>query len=341
MKSRFLVLSGIFLALVVIVLGAHARLTDAGLGCPDWPGCYGKLFVSQVAAEIDSANAAFPERPVELDKAWNEMVHRYFASFLGLLILALAVRAVIKRGSEEPLKLPLFLLALVIFQGALGMWTVTLNLLPVVVMGHLLGGFAVLVSLVLLYLRLSPINMIEGHEHLQRYTKFAFIGIAIVIVQIALGGWVSANYAALVCTEFPICEAGWQNRLDFPGAFSVPEAENYEFGKHDYGERVTMHIVHRIGAILTFIYVGWFAAMLFLKSHAASIKICAVILALVLLIQVALGISNVVFSLPLSIAVLHNAFAAFLLVSIVSITYLLVCRVRSHSPAFSGVPNYG
>lgn len=341
MKTRSLVITAIGLALFVIVLGAYTRLTDAGLGCPDWPGCYGQLLVPQTAEQIQSANAAFPERPVETMKAWNEMIHRYFAAGLGLLILILAIRALVRRNQNEPVKLPLLLLALVIFQGALGMWTVTLNLLPVVVMGHLLGGFTVLCCLVLLYLRLTLPTIVDHNEMLHRFAKFAFLGIAIVVTQIALGGWVSANYAALVCTEFPICEAGWKSQLDFAGAFSVPPADNYEFGKHDYGERVTMHIIHRFGAIITALYIGSFAYLLYRKASSNTLKYCAFALGLVLTIQIGLGISNVVFILPLSVAVLHNAFAAFLLVAMVTITFILSVRVKRPEPAYSGVPHYG
>ena len=149
-----LTLFSIFLAAVVIILGAYTRLTDAGLGCPDWPGCYGNLTVPLSEEKVAQANAAFPERPVEAFKAWNEMIHRYFAGTLGLCVLAIAIIAIRQRDKGTPVKLPLLLLGLIIFQAALGMWTVTLNLLPVVVMGHLLGGFSVLSCLFILYLRL-------------------------------------------------------------------------------------------------------------------------------------------------------------------------------------------
>lgn len=363
-NSRLLVLAGILLAFVVIILGAYARLTDAGLGCPDWPGCYGQLFVPEDAAQIESANAAFPERPVEPEKAWNEMIHRYFAGTLGFLILVLAGHAVFKRRQhskrlqqyslsgpsatepsyqKEPFKLPLLLLGLVMFQGALGMWTVTLNLLPVVVMGHLLGGFTVLSCLTLLFLRLSPNNLslAAQSEQLQHFSKFAFIGIAIVITQIALGGWVSANYAALACTEFPICEAGWQNKLDFSGAFSVPEADNYEFGKHDYGQRMTMHIIHRLGALVTFAYIAWLSITLYRSANSSYMKNRSLLLGGVLVLQVGLGISNVIYSLPLPVAVLHNAVAACLLVLLVIISFTLYSSVKQSAASFSGVPHYG
>jgi cytochrome c oxidase assembly protein subunit 15 len=324
---RKLVLASILLALVVIVLGAYTRLTDAGLGCPDWPGCYGHLTVPQTQEHIEIANSAYPERPVEAEKAWNEMVHRYFAAGLGFFILVIFIAAAWKREYQKPLKLPFFLLCLVIFQGMLGMWTVTLNLLPAVVMGHLLGGFTVLSCLFLLYLRMTPSRIPGGDEALKPMAKFASIGIAILVCQIALGGWTSANYAALACTEFPLCQGDWTSRLDFAGAFSIPEAQNYEFGAHDYGERMTMHIVHRIGAVVTFIYLAWLAFFLYSKASSSAIKSLSVLMATVLVVQVALGVSNIVYSLPLTVAVAHNAVAACLLLVMVMLTYTLYRKI--------------
>lgn len=203
-----LTLFSIFLAAVVIILGAYTRLTDAGLGCPDWPGCYGNLTVPLSEEKVAQANAAYPERPVEAFKAWNEMIHRYFAGTLGLCVLAIAIIAVRQRHKGTPVKLPLLLLGLIIFQAALGMWTVTLNLLPVVVMGHLLGGFSVLSCLFVLYLRLRNRTYEAYHLGLnnvliekaasdtsQKANSFqsslklvAFIGAGVLITQIALGG---------------------------------------------------------------------------------------------------------------------------------------------------------
>ena len=329
-----LVLFSLFLAAVVIILGAYTRLTDAGLGCPDWPGCYGNLTVPSGDENVEAANTAYPDRPVEAHKAWNEMIHRYFAGALGLCILAIAIMAVKQRGKGTPVKLPLLLLGLVIFQAALGMWTVTLSLLPVVVMGHLLGGFTVLACLFLLYLRLGKHHLFgiselgsnpsaEPSSHKSnKMATLAFVGIAILVGQIALGGWTSANYAALACTDMPICEPGWQQRLDFSGAYSVPEAENYEFGAHDYGERATMHIVHRFGALITFVYLT-VLAFSWLRSSALSsaVKKGCVLMVAVLCAQVALGLSNVLFSLPLFIAVSHNAVAAILLLTMIWLTW--------------------
>ncbi|MBT0587886.1 COX15/CtaA family protein [Alteromonas oceanisediminis] len=324
---RKLVLTSILLALVVIVLGAYTRLTDAGLGCPDWPGCYGHLIVPQTEVLIDQANTAFPERPVEAEKAWNEMVHRYFAAALGLLVLIIAALAFIKRSHHTPLKLPLLLVGLVCFQGALGMWTVTLNLLPAVVMGHLLGGFTVLSCLFLLYLRLTHYRIPGGDPQLKPYAKYAAIGIVILVGQIALGGWTSANYAALACTEFPLCEGNWFDRIDVLGAFSIPEAQNYEFGAHSYPERMTMHIAHRIGAIFTAAYLLWLAFTLHRKASSGVIKSLSVLIVVMLSAQVLLGISNIVYSLPLAVAVAHNAVAACLLLVMVLVTYSLYRKI--------------
>lgn len=318
-----LVFGGVLLALVVIVLGAFTRLTDAGLGCPDWPGCYGHLTVPQDQQQIQAAEQAYPERPFEAYKAWNEMIHRYFAGTLGLVILAIAMISVIKRQYARPLKLPLVLLALVVFQAALGMWTVTMNLLPVVVMGHLLGGFSVISLMFLLYLRLHDYRIPGGDPGVLPMAKFALVGIVILVCQIALGGWTSANYAALACTELPICEGNWYERLDFAGAFSVPEAQNYEFGVHDYAQRMTMHIIHRVGALVTFIYLCWLAIRMYALASSKLIRRLAIVLVLCLGVQVALGVSNVVFSLPLAVAVLHNAVAAILLLIMVMVTYTL------------------
>ncbi len=311
----------IFLAFVVIILGAYTRLTDAGLGCPDWPGCYGHITVPK-GEHMEAANQAYPDRPVEAHKAWNEMIHRYFAGTLGLVIVAIAAFALRKR-QQYPVKLPLFLVGLVIFQAALGMWTVTLNLLPAIVMAHLLGGFTILSCLLLLMLRLKHSHSTTPSINTKTPFIFAAIGVVILVTQIGLGGWTSANYAALACTDLPVCEGEWSQQLDFAGAFSIPEADNYEYGAHDYAERMTMHVVHRFGALVTFLYLLWFAAKLLRLNAFTLHRQAACLLAAVLAIQVTLGVSNVVFSLPVFIAVLHNAVAATLLLVMVWITFHL------------------
>lgn len=320
---KTLVKVSIFLALVVIILGAYTRLTDSGLGCPDWPGCYGHIVVPKSDEAISKAEIAFPERPLEASKAWIEMIHRYFAGTLGLLILFIFISALKNRQQQTPVKLPFVILLLVIFQAALGMWTVTMNLLPVVVMGHLLGGFTLLSLLFLLHLRLKPYRIPGGDPRVRKFGRYATLGLFILVIQIALGGWTSANYAALACTDLPICEGNWYENLNFSGAFSVPEADNYEFGAHPYDERMTMHIVHRFGALITFLYLCWLGIRLYTSAISDRVKNQSVLMVSVLGVQIALGVSNVVFSLPVAVAVAHNAVAALLLLTLILLNYTL------------------
>ncbi|RUO81150.1 cytochrome B [Idiomarina tyrosinivorans] len=325
---KTLVKLSLVLAFCVIVLGAYTRLTDSGLGCPDWPGCYGYMSVPSQQQHVEEAQLRFPDNPIEHHKAWSEMIHRYFAGSLGLLIAIIALlswRKAMRANAlqRQPWKLPTVLLALVLFQAALGMWTVTLNLQPLVVMGHLLGGFTTFSLLYLLHLRLSDYRLAGGDPYLRKYRGLAALTLVVVFGQIALGGWVAANYAALACTELPFCEGNWWQQLDISGAFSVPTAESYQYGTHDYGERMTMHIAHRIGAIITTLLV----LTLVIKSwrHAISqyFRQRLLLITLLILLQVSLGISNVLLSLPLPIAVAHNAVAALLLLSLVGLNYNL------------------
>jgi len=322
---RKLVLLSILLAIIVVSLGAYARLTHAGLGCPDWPGCYGMIDVPVSTEQLNKAKIAFPDQVVDPEKAWNEMIHRYFAGALGLLILAIAFLSFRNRGQGTPLRLPLLILVIVTFQAALGMWTVTMKLMPIVVMGHLLGGFTTLCLLFLLYLRLNPYRLSTGDFSVKKYGRYGLIGIVILTAQIALGGWTSSNYAALTCTELPICQSGWEERLTFEDSFDLipPEKETYEFGHLDHNERLTIHVVHRIGAIVTSIYLAWLLLMVFIKSNTIFFKKLSVLVAVLLFTQISLGISNIWFSLPLAVAVGHNVVAACLMLALIMLTYSL------------------
>ncbi|SET85592.1 COX15/CtaA family protein [Thalassotalea agarivorans] len=323
---RKLVFVAILLAIVVVSLGAYTRLTHAGLGCPDWPGCYGLIDVPETPEQIAAAEKAFPERPVEPQKAWNEMIHRYFAGSLGLLIAWIAFVSIKKREFGSPVKLPILLLIIVTFQAVLGMWTVTMKLMPIVVMAHLLGGFTTLCLLFLLYLRLNPYRIRSGDKAARKYKKYAGIGILILTIQIALGGWTSANYAALTCTELPICQDGWVERMTWGDSFDPipPERETYEYGFLTHNERLTIHVFHRIGAIITALYLGWLALMVMRRSQTYFFKQSAGIVAGLLVIQVMLGASNVFYSLPLFIAVSHNVVAACLMMAMIGLTYSLM-----------------
>jgi len=320
-----LVFVSILLALVVVALGAYTRLTHAGLGCPDWPTCYGLIDVPETSEQIAKAELAHPGSKVVPHKAWNEMIHRYFAGSLGLLILAIAFLSFKNRAQGTPLRLPLLILAIVIFQAALGMWTVTMKLMPIVVMGHLLGGFTTLCLLFLLHLRLKSNRINRSDFAVKKYGRYALLGVVILTGQIALGGWTSSNYAALSCVELPICQSGWQEQMNFENSFDLvpPARDSYEHGHLAHDERVTIHVMHRFGAIVTTLYLAWLILMVYFKAQTSTFKSSAFIVGIALVSQVILGISNIWFSLPLSVAVGHNIVAACLMLTLIALTYRL------------------
>ena len=321
---RKFILAALLLALGVVTLGAYVRLSDAGLGCPDWPGCYGKLTPHNAADAINAELAARPDGPVSHAKAWKEMVHRYFAGTLGLLVLAIAVLA--WRGRRETqggLGLPLLLLGLIVFQAMLGMWTVTQLLKPLIVSSHLLGGMTTLSLLVWLWLRergRSGHTYYANSDHLR---GSALLGLVLVAVQIGLGGWVSTNYAALACTDFPLCHGVWMPPMDFEQGFTL----HRNLGETATGELLPLtaltaiHWVHRVMALVVTLYLSWLVLRLLGSPGYVGTGLA---IGGLLVLQVSLGISNVLFSLPLAVAVAHNAGAALLLSSLVLLNY----RVR-------------
>ncbi len=325
---RRLILLALGLTFVVVVLGAYVRLSDAGLGCPDWPGCYGQLTPAHAADEIRAAESAQPDGPVSLPKAWKEMVHRYLAATLGLLILVIA--ALSWRHRREPGAAPgaaLALVGVVIFQGLLGKWTVTLLLKPAIVTGHLLGGMTTLALLGWLALHVRRVPTWTAPRGL---VSVARVGLLLVAVQIALGGWTSTNYAALACQDFPTCHGEWLPATDFANAFHVVR----ELGMDARGELLTqealtaIHWTHRLGALLVTAYLCAFAGLL---ARHANLRGLSLALLAALGAQVGLGIANVVLSLPLPLAVAHNAGAAVLLLALVRINHGLV-RARVPRP---------
>ena len=320
---RKLVWFAVIYTFVVVVVGAYVRLSDAGLGCPDWPGCYGEL--TPHLAQDDIAKAVEDQGgthgPVSLGKAWKEMFHRYIAGGLGLVILAIAVTAWLRRRElrQSPL-LATSLLVLVMFQAALGMWTVTLLLKPVIVTLHLLGGLATLALLAWLGLRQETFKPVPAAA--MRLRPWALLTLLIVIGQIMLGGWVSTNYAALACVDFPTCHGQWLPEMDFHHGFQlVRELGMTAAGTHlSYDAITAIHWTHRVGAVVTFLYAGGFALVLL---RTAGLARYGAVLLVVLLLQVALGIANVVAGLPLAVAAAHNAGAAILLVTAVVINFAL------------------
>ena len=301
------------LALAVIVLGAYVRLSDAGLGCPDWPGCYGHLMVPAAA---HAAHNTSQIRPLEPGKAWREMVHRYLASTLGFGILLLAVAASRDRAAGPVL----WLVPLVVLQGVLGMWTVTLLLKPLVVSAHLLGGLATLSLLWwhLLTVRAPPAP-IAVPANLAVAARFT---LAVLMIQIFLGGWTSSNYSALACTDFPTCQGQWWPQTDFHNGFTLWRGLgiNYEFGVLETPARTAIHLAHRCGALLTTVLVAT-TVVLAWRARQWPLRQLASCILLALLLQISLGIVNVVGGLPLPVAVAHNAVAAILLQTLVTLVY--------------------
>ncbi len=316
----------IVLAVFVVMLGAYTRLTDAGLGCPDWPGCYGKMVLPGVKDTArETAQATYPNIPIEGRKAWTEMAHRYAAGTLGLCILIIAFCAAL--GARVLRVTPIFslgLIGLLFFQAALGMWTVTLQLLPVVVMGHLLGGMTLAALLTGYRWHLSEYSPID----LGKIRPFVYFGVVIVFIQIALGGWVSSNYAGLACIGFPTCNQHWLPHFDFSRAFNVfsPIGANYQGGALDLAARVTIQWTHRVWAVVTAIYVLGLVMALLKHVKVPVVRCMAGFTLALILIQFVLGILNVIYMLPLAIAVLHNGVALLLLMGTVSLAYLVSGR---------------
>lgn len=325
------------LAVVVIMLGAWTRLVDAGLGCPDWPGCYGFLAVPQSAESIAIANARFPETPVDVAKGWPEMIHRYAAGTLGLVVFGLAGYAIRHRREGLPVKLPLFIAAFIVLQGAFGMWTVTLKLWPQVVALHLLGGFTTLSALTLLTLRLRARHKeISGlgpsRPTLNRFRPWLYGGLALVILQIALGAWTAANYAAVACPELPTCQGEWWPAdMDFQHGFDIAQhvGPNYLGGQLTADGRVAIHFTHRLGAILVLGYFALLLGLMWRRTRHTGMAWHVQLVAIVLAAQVTLGLANVAFHIPLSIAVAHNAMGAGLLLAVIN----LLWRLHEHPQA--------
>lgn len=322
-RFRALVLATTALTFCVVVLGAYVRLSDAGLGCPDWPGCYGHVSPVHAKDHIDRAveEQGGVHGPVSLPKAWKEMVHRYLAGFLGLLILAIAVIAWMRRArfAQSPW-LATSVVGVVIVQATLGAWTVTMLLKPAIVTGHLIGGMTTLALLAWLHARQTAWQ--ESRTDVTALLAPARIGLVLLVLQMVLGGWVSTNYAALACPDLPLCRGELVPPMDFGNAFHVVR----ELGKTADGallsnEALTaIHWLHRLGAIVVVAYLSWLALRL---AAATGVRTPAHVLLGLVIAQFLIGLGNVVFSLPLALATAHNGGAALLLVTLIVINFRL------------------
>lgn len=374
-----LAIAGCLCAVIVVGMGAFTRLVDAGLGCPDWPTCYGHVLWPTSHEDVAVANQAFPDMPVEHDKTWPEMVHRYVAQALGYITIALFVLAVRHRREEQPVvvistllainvimtavvavvgvvmepyavasvavtmlylaylgwqrgnsqhpfKLPAFILAFIILQGLFGMWTVTLKLWPQVVTSHLLGGFTTFSLIWLLALRLNNAHWQLPQAswlRLQSVKPWVVLGLVIVCLQIALGGWTTSNYAAVACPDLPTCQGQWMPTMNFADGFNVGQTigPNYLGGMMDNDARVAIHFSHRIGAIVTLLYLLWLAVLLRRKVATPETKTITHVMLGVLALQLALGMGNIIFKFPVSVAVAHNLVGALLLLVMVTLNH--------------------
>lgn len=316
---------------MVIALGAYTRLSNAGLGCPDWPGCYGHLTVPTQVQAVEHIDKLFPAHPLVEHKAWSEMIHRYFAGSLGLVILALvivSIRDIVKTGRKKRWWATGFLILLLIYQPLLGMWTVTLKLLPIVVSQHLLGGMSILALLWLHFMmyRQPPQACISADANFLR--PMAVIALILLFCQIALGAWTSTNYAAIVCSGFPFCQiAPWH--LQFHQAFHLFDkvGVNYQGGILSGDARRTIQMTHRFGALIVSLYLIILNILVIAKArHNRGLMCCAFVVWILLIVQVCLGIANVLLARPLMVSELHNLGAASLLVALVTEAYLLFNR---------------
>ncbi|AXI83155.1 heme A synthase [Xylella taiwanensis] len=358
-----------------IMFGSFVRLSDAGMSCPDWPTCYGRITWPQTAAEAD-AHAASQIRPLETDKVWREQVHRFLAGMLGVEVLVLSLLAARRRrfGVAQicsavvlvVLSIPLYMagqragamaaavlgevillfaafcwnnqdlsraavltLAVVIFQALLGMWTVTLLLKPIVVIGHLLGGLLMFALLVWMAWRATHLPITLGDA--TKLRCWLRLGLVVLVLQIALGGWVSANYAALACgggawlvDNFPRCVGEWWPPQDFSEGFTLLRmiSVDYEGGVLDGASRIAIQMAHRLWAIVASVYLVWLAWRL---SRRPGMRAWAVVLALLVVLQVMLGVLNVKLAVPLVVGVMHNGGAVALVFVLVS----LLARLRA------------
>jgi cytochrome c oxidase assembly protein subunit 15 len=310
---------GAVLALIVVVVGAWVRLTDAGLGCPDWPGCYGQLHPAQVQSSLQHASAAYPSRPFNYQKALHEMVHRYIAGALLLVVLGLAAFAFRnRRDPAQPRLLPFVTLAVVLVQAALGAFTVTLLVVPLVVTLHLVGGLTTMT--LLWWLSLAPARRdVKAAERPVR--RLAIAALAALVLQILLGGWTSTNYAAVACPDFPTCQGSYAPHADFRDAFVLWRGlgRDYEGGVLGAAARTAIHYSHRLGALLAGLLLAALSVSAWRRAQTSGVRLAAGAVGLTVVLQWLIGMNLIWQGFPLVLGTAHNAGAALLLLATVTL----------------------
>jgi cytochrome c oxidase assembly protein subunit 15 len=328
----------LFLTFDLIVFGSFTRLSDSGLGCPDWPGCYGEVSPLGAREDIRAAETALPGGPVTWSKAWIEMIHRYLAMTVGALILAMTVatwaawvRERRQPGAAGGLPVspwwPTATLLWVLVQGGFGKFTVTLKLYPAVVTAHLLGGLLLLALLVVQHQAFAqrPLALAAPLRRL------AGVGMVLLVAQVALGGWVSTNYAVLACSGFPQCNGQWWPAMDWAQGFVLLRelGMSGSGGLLPFEALVAIHMAHRLGALVLVAVLGWLAWRLMRHAGDVAARRFGIGLAALLALQVVSGLSNVVLGWPLAAALMHSAGAA----ALVGLLTLLLARSASCAPA--------
>jgi cytochrome c oxidase assembly protein subunit 15 len=326
---RAMAIAAFALCLCVVVLGAYVRLSNAGLGCPDWPGCYGHLTPAGAAADEHTLSRPLAGRALNVGKAWREMVHRYAAGTLATLIVCLAALSALWR--RERIVAPWYaagLVGVVLFQALLGALTVTRQLKPLIVTGHLLFGFTTLSLLWWLVLTVwwrrepardaaAAAGAAAASSAARVARTLALIGLCLLGVQIALGGWTSSNYAAIACPDLPTCQGSWWPNADFRAAYVLWRDLNidYEGGVLDNPARVAIHLTHRVGAAIVTLMLLAAAGMALRLRARPRVRAAAGFVLLALALQLSIGIGMVWRGFPLWLATAHNAGAALLLLA--------------------------
>lgn len=314
----------ICLSFLVVLLGAYTRLSDAGLGCPDWPGCYGQLVLPKNATSLEKVQVVYPQIPIESVKAWKEMIHRYAAAGLGLVIFCIGLGGL----RTKKWQIPLALMVLVIVQALLGMWTVTMKLMPLVVMTHLIGGMLIFSLLCLFRTQLTEIKPLKA----PKWSFWVKLGLALLSLQIALGGWVSSNYAGIACIGFPTCNGQWVPHMDIYEGFNLQHmlnqmGMNHQGGLLESSARVAIQFVHRFVALVTALYLIILSIVGIAKNtqkHPKPVLFwLSILVILLVLVQLSLGVINVLYLLPLPIAVAHNGIATLLFASMLIFVFLV------------------